>query len=229
MARPITLFTGQWADLPFDEVCRLASEWGYDGLELACWGDHFEVDRALGLVIVYLIGTVPFCTWLAISYFNTIPGELEDAARTVDNPFLRSGLQAAIEDVDAPEAWPRTLVVWRSNLLGSSAKGNEYFLRHLLGTDSAATAQEAPPQMRPTGVVWADEAPEGKLDLLMTIDFRMTSSTILSDIVLPAPTLAESSQYRLVNNWRPEDHQRTRARGAVAGSAGAARGRCVGD
>ncbi|WTW99287.1 sugar phosphate isomerase/epimerase [Streptomycetaceae bacterium NBC_01309] len=47
MARPITLFTGQWADLPFEEVCRLASGWGYDGLEIACWGDHFEVDRAL--------------------------------------------------------------------------------------------------------------------------------------------------------------------------------------
>ncbi|BCJ33725.1 DNA-binding protein [Actinocatenispora thailandica] len=47
MARPITLFTGQWADLPFVEVCRLASQWGYDGLEIACWGDHFEVDRAL--------------------------------------------------------------------------------------------------------------------------------------------------------------------------------------
>src|SRR5690242_4093590 len=47
MARPITLFTGQWADLPFEDVCRLAGEWGYDGLEIACWGDHFEVDRAL--------------------------------------------------------------------------------------------------------------------------------------------------------------------------------------
>lgn len=47
MARPITLFTGQWADLPFVEVCRLASQWGYDGLEIACWGDHFEVDKAL--------------------------------------------------------------------------------------------------------------------------------------------------------------------------------------
>src|SRR5688572_2307282 len=45
--RPITLFTGQWADLPFEEVCRLASQWGYDGLEIACWGDHFEVYRAL--------------------------------------------------------------------------------------------------------------------------------------------------------------------------------------
>jgi sugar phosphate isomerase/epimerase len=47
MSRPITLFTGQWADLPFEEVCRLAAEWGYDGLEIACWGDHFEVDKAL--------------------------------------------------------------------------------------------------------------------------------------------------------------------------------------
>ena len=42
MTRPITLFTGQWADLPFEEVCRLAGEWGYDGLEIACWGDHLD-------------------------------------------------------------------------------------------------------------------------------------------------------------------------------------------
>ncbi|MEW2155153.1 sugar phosphate isomerase/epimerase family protein [Streptomyces sp. NPDC007189] len=47
MPRPITLFTGQWADMPFEEVCRLAAKWGYDGLEIACWGDHFEVDKAL--------------------------------------------------------------------------------------------------------------------------------------------------------------------------------------
>ena len=42
MTRPVTLFTGQWADLPFEEVCRLAGEWGYDGLEVACWGDHLD-------------------------------------------------------------------------------------------------------------------------------------------------------------------------------------------
>jgi len=47
MPRPVTLFTGQWADLPFEQVCELASRWGYDGLEIACWGDHFEVDRAV--------------------------------------------------------------------------------------------------------------------------------------------------------------------------------------
>src|SRR3979409_538597 len=47
MARPIALFTGQWADLGLEELAGKCAAWGYDGLELACWGDHFEVDRAL--------------------------------------------------------------------------------------------------------------------------------------------------------------------------------------
>jgi sugar phosphate isomerase/epimerase len=47
MARPVTLFTGQWADLPLSVLAERAAAWGYDGLELACWGDHFEVSRAL--------------------------------------------------------------------------------------------------------------------------------------------------------------------------------------
>jgi sugar phosphate isomerase/epimerase len=47
MARPVTLFTGQWADLPVADLAGMCAGWGFDGLELACWGDHFEVDRAL--------------------------------------------------------------------------------------------------------------------------------------------------------------------------------------
>ncbi|MEN6424177.1 MAG: sugar phosphate isomerase/epimerase [Phycisphaerales bacterium] len=47
MARPVTLFTGQWADLPLETLAKKAKSWGYDGLELACWGDHFEIDKAL--------------------------------------------------------------------------------------------------------------------------------------------------------------------------------------
>jgi sugar phosphate isomerase/epimerase len=47
MARPVTLFTGQFADLPLEDLCRLASDAGYQGLELACWGDHFEIDKAI--------------------------------------------------------------------------------------------------------------------------------------------------------------------------------------
>ena len=47
MSRPVTLFTGQWADMPLENLARKASEFGYQGLELACWGDHFEVDKAM--------------------------------------------------------------------------------------------------------------------------------------------------------------------------------------
>ena len=47
MSRPVTLFTGQWADLPIEELATKSGDWGFDGLELACWGDHFEVDKAL--------------------------------------------------------------------------------------------------------------------------------------------------------------------------------------
>jgi sugar phosphate isomerase/epimerase len=46
MPRPVTLFTGQWADLPFEEICKKAAQWGYDGLEIACWGDHMNVRKA---------------------------------------------------------------------------------------------------------------------------------------------------------------------------------------
>ena len=46
MSKPVTLFTGQWADLSFEDICQKASAWGYDGLELACWGDHMEVHKA---------------------------------------------------------------------------------------------------------------------------------------------------------------------------------------
>src|SRR5690606_26326421 len=104
-----------------------------------------------------------------------------DAGSYVAQELKEGRLNFAVEDPEAEGNHPRVLSLWRSNLFGSSAKGNEYFLRHLLGTDSAATALEAAPDQRPTSVRWADEAPEGKLDFLVTLDFRMTSSTIFSD------------------------------------------------
>jgi nitrate reductase alpha subunit len=100
-------------------------------------------------------------------------------------------LRFACEDPDGEDNYPRVLTVWRANLLGSSAKGNEYFLKHLLGTEAAVRATEAPPEARPRDLVWRSEAPEGKLDLLLSLDFRMTSTTIFSDVVLPAATWYE--------------------------------------
>lgn len=82
-------------------------------------------------------------------------------------------------------------MLWRSNLLGSSAKGNEYFLKNLLGTHHNVLGAQNPDGPRPTEVAWHDEVPEGKLDLLLSADFRMTSTTLLSDVVLPAATWYE--------------------------------------
>ncbi|GAA5106478.1 nitrate reductase subunit alpha [Haloechinothrix salitolerans] len=105
---------------------------------------------------------------------------------------LKSGeLGFAADDPDDPANFPRALTVWRANLLGSSGKGNEYFLRHLLGTDAAVRSEETPPEGRPVDVTWRDNAPEGKLDLLTSIDFRMTSTGLFADIVLPAATWYE--------------------------------------
>ncbi|MEV3958997.1 nitrate reductase subunit alpha [Streptomyces albogriseolus] len=131
--------------------------------------------------------------------FDRNPLDLADEADATGRPVaehivgeLKAGrLRFAGEDPDAPENFPRVLTIWRANLLGSSAKGNEYFLKHLLGTDHSVRAAEAPPDARPRDVVWREEAPEGKLDLLLTLDFRMTSTTVFSDVVLPAATWYE--------------------------------------
>jgi nitrate reductase alpha subunit len=115
----------------------------------------------------------------------------KDPGAYVVDELAAGRLHWSAQDPDAPENWPRVLTLWRANLLGSSSKGNEYFLKHLLGTHSSVRADETPPAQRPNDVVWRDEAPEGKLDLLVALDFRMTSSTLLADLVLPAATWYE--------------------------------------
>ncbi|MDE3133072.1 MAG: nitrate reductase subunit alpha, partial [Acidobacteriota bacterium] len=115
-----------------------------------------------------------------------------DPAQYVVQELKQGRLRFACEDPDAPANHPKVLTVWRSNLLGSSGKGHEYFLKHLLGTtDDQVRAEESPPELRPRDVVWREQAPEGKLDLLTTIDFRMTSNALFSDVVLPAATWYE--------------------------------------
>jgi nitrate reductase alpha subunit len=97
------------------------------------------------------------------------------------------------EDPDAPENWPRNLFVWRSNLLGSSGKGHEYFLKHLLGTQHGVQGKDLGEEgaARPEEARWHDEAPRGKLDLLVTLDFRMSTTCMYSDVVLPTATWYE--------------------------------------
>ncbi|QNT78183.1 nitrate reductase subunit alpha [Entomobacter blattae] len=104
-------------------------------------------------------------------------------------------LEMACEDPDHPDNWPRNLFVWRSNLLGSSGKGHEYFLKYLLGTNHGVLGNELPPESpnRPHEVQWHEKAPEGKLDLLVTLDFRMSTTCVYSDIVLPTASWYEKN------------------------------------
>ncbi|QFY14574.1 nitrate reductase subunit alpha [Nonomuraea phyllanthi] len=128
--------------------------------------------------------------------FDRNPLDLADEAAEKGIPAaehvvaeLKAGrLRFAAEDPGDPATFPRVLTVWRANLLGSSGKGSEYFLRHLLGTDAETRNTEG---TRPAEVTWREEAAEGKLDLLTAIDFRMTSTALFADVVLPAATWYE--------------------------------------
>jgi len=107
---------------------------------------------------------------------------------------LKDGsLRMSCEDPDSPVNWPRNMFVWRSNLLGSSGKGHEYFLKHLLGTQHGVLGKDLGEEgsEKPQEVAWHPVAPEGKLDLLVTLDFRMSTTCVYSDIVLPTATWYE--------------------------------------
>ncbi len=109
---------------------------------------------------------------------------------------LKSGeLKFACDDPDNPKNFPRNMFVWRSNLLGSSGKGHEYFLKHLLGTKHGVQHKDLGEtgSQKPEDVVWHDKTPEGKLDLLVTLDFRMSTTCLYSDIVLPTATWYEKN------------------------------------
>ena len=104
-------------------------------------------------------------------------------------------LKLACEDPDNPINYPRNLFLWRSNLLGSSGKGHEYFLRHLMGAQHSVLGPDLGEAgaVKPQEVVWHDAAPEGKLDLLTVLDFRMSTSCLYADVVLPTATWYEKN------------------------------------
>ena len=98
---------------------------------------------------------------------------------------LKSGtLDFAIADPDAPENWPRVWLIWRANALGSSARGQEYFFKFLLGThNNLVTEEVAKPYLKELKY---RESPLGKLDLLVDLNMRMNTTPTYCDIVLPA-------------------------------------------
>ena len=145
-----------------------------------------------------------------------IAAEAEQAGMAVADYVAKSlkdgSLKFAAEDPDAPENHPRNLFVWRSNLLGSSGKGHEYMLKYLLGTRSGLQGKDLGEEggSKPEEVVWHDQAPDGKLDLLVTLDFRMSTTCLYSDVVLPTATWYEKDDLN-TSDMHPFIHPLTAA------------------
>ncbi len=179
----------------------LTSQWRYDTGTL----DRFESPLASGKMDGY---TVPD-SLVEATQRGWMPGYPQfdrsslDLAAEASEAGLEPGayvareleagrLHFAIEDPDAEPNYTKVLFNWRTNLLGSSAKGTEFFLRHMLGADNDVQAEELPEGKRPKKIKWR-EAVRGKLDLMVTADFRNTSTTLHSDVVMPAATWYEKN------------------------------------
>ncbi|MBS0325844.1 MAG: nitrate reductase subunit alpha [Proteobacteria bacterium] len=118
-----------------------------------------------------------------------------DPREYVAKGLTEGRLKLACEDPDDPINYPRNLFLWRSNLLGSSGKGHEYFLRHLMGAQHSVLGPDLGEAggEKPQEVAWHDAAPEGKLDLLTVLDFRMSTTCLYADVVLPTATWYEKN------------------------------------
>jgi nitrate reductase alpha subunit len=116
------------------------------------------------------------------------------------------------EAPDDPRNFPRNLFIWRSNLLGSSGKGHEYMLKHLLGTQNGVLGKNLGETggVMPSEVEWVERDTEGKLDLVVTLDFRMSTTCVYSDIVLPSSTWYEKNDLN-TSDMHPFIHPLSRA------------------
>jgi len=99
----------------------------------------------------------------------------------------------ASEDPDAPANFPRVWFIWRGNAIAASAKGHEYFLKHLLGTTNSSVSAQEVARGKVSDVTWHKAAPTAKVDLVVDLNFRMDTSALYSDIVLPSATWYEKS------------------------------------
>ena len=135
--------------------------------------------------------------WMPFTpHFNRNPIELaseaeragakstDDIVTHVVDQLASKKVNFAIEDPDAEENWPRLWFIWRGNAIQSSAKGHEFFLRHYLGAHDNVVAEDRA-KGKSTSVKYHETAPRGKYDLVVDINFRMNTTGLYSDIILP--------------------------------------------
>lgn len=173
-----------------------SDQWRYDTLRPEEILSPLSAEKPAGHMADYNVIAARLGWLPSYPQFNQNPIELvreavangassDDAVIAYAVEKLKKGtLQFSIEDPDNPVNFPRLLFLWRANLLGASAKGHEYFLKHLLGADNAVFNSDG--DLRPEEIKWREPAPEGKLDLLVTLELRMSTSAMYADIALPA-------------------------------------------
>ncbi len=184
------MHSDQWRyDAEFGEICPVS-----DAKHPMAHG-HTADKQALAV----RAGWLPCYPQFTKNNFDVVR-EAQDAGAKTDGEIvahtvgeLKSRrLKFAMEDPDNPECFPRLFYIWRGNALMSSAKGHEYFLKHYLGTHNNAIAEEvAKPDVK--DVTWHDKVDLGKMDLVVDLNFRMDTSALYSDIVLPAATYYEKN------------------------------------
>ncbi|MBI4395936.1 MAG: nitrate reductase subunit alpha [Elusimicrobia bacterium] len=182
------MHTDQWRyDRPFRDICPAE-----DGSHPMTQG-HTADKQALAV----RNGWLPCFPQFNKSNFEVVreaeaagAGSPEAIKEHVVRELKNRRLKFSMEDPDNPASFPRVWYIWRGNALLSSAKGHEYFLKHYLGTHSNAIAPEAA-KGHIREIEWHDKAPLGKMDLVVDLNFRMDSSALYSDIVLPAATYYE--------------------------------------
>jgi len=153
------------------------------------WAKGHNVDLAAKAV---RMGTMPYAPHFDRSPLEVVREAEQAGAKTageiaqhVVEQLESKTLHLAVDDPDAEQNWPRVWFIWRGNAIQASAKGHEFFLRHYLGTsDNAIAAERAKGKVKT--VELREPAPRGKMDLVVDLNFRMDTSALYSDIVLPA-------------------------------------------
>ncbi|WP_438863315.1 nitrate reductase subunit alpha [Neptunicella sp.] len=198
-----------------------ASQWRYEKLNMSeIVSPLANQEKWTGSILDYnsraeRMGWLPSAPQL-----GTNPLKLADEAKAANMDVQDYVLQQlkdrkikfACEQPENPQNFPRNMFVWRSNLLGSSGKGHEYMLRHLLGTKHGLLGKDLGESngAKPEDIEWTDQAAEGKVDLWVTLDFRMSTTCLYSDIVLPTATWYEKDDMN-TSDMHPFIHPLTAA------------------
>ncbi|SMO54712.1 nitrate oxidoreductase alpha subunit [Saccharicrinis carchari] len=180
-----------------------SNQWRYDGNQAdynSVPKNDFSSQHSADLIAKSVRnGWMPFFPQYNKNTFD-IAEEAKKAGATGDKGIqdyiigqLKSGeLKYSVNNPDAEENFPRVWYIWRGNALMSSAKGHEYFLKHYLGTHHNEIADEVAKEFVKE-IEWKEEAPQGKMDLVVDLNFRMDTSALYSDIVLPAASWYEKA------------------------------------